>query len=195
MYLRGLRGMNSISLKNPTDGSIKTVSASDPNWLQNFADLYYKQHYVPVRPDGSAYEMREVLGGLVADDCPLNVLIGNGWVPGQIEAMKAIGMKPQCLAPGSAEYTQFYGAPTTTPGSGQGAQPTIITTGVPVPTIQPQPGGGVVYTSGAGGGPIDLGDNLPPDMTPPTLATQIFSPLILFGIALFLLGKSSGNKG
>ncbi len=61
----------------------------------------------------SAREINGRGSGWLINGCPLNILFGQGWVSGQIAALKSAGITPMCLVPGSPEYTQFWsGAPT-----------------------------------------------------------------------------------
>jgi hypothetical protein len=56
----------------------------------------------PVRPNGSYYNTEQFMGGWLFDGCPLNVILGQGWIPGQMEALTAAGKTPYCpqFAPG-----------------------------------------------------------------------------------------------
>jgi len=97
----------------------------------------------PIKPDGSAYTVTSFLGGFLLDGCPLNVILGQGWLPGQIDALKGGGILPTCLIPGTYDYVAFYGntgiptvtvppATTVPPPS----QPTLVQPGAVPPTIQ-----------------------------------------------------------
>jgi hypothetical protein len=101
--------------------------------------------------------------GWLLDGCPLNVIFGQGWItnPDQIGALKAAGVIPTCLVPGSAEYIAFFGQPAPAqvmapialppppPGataqgwqaSGAGTRVATTTTGVTTPTIVVMPDG------------------------------------------------------
>lgn len=46
----------------------------------------------PLRPDGSAYTLTNFQGGYLLDNCPLNVIFGNGFLPGQQEALNSAGL-------------------------------------------------------------------------------------------------------
>lgn len=50
----------------------------------------------PMRPDGSFYATQLFMGGWLFDNCPLNVILGEGWLPGQLDALKAAGLTPYC---------------------------------------------------------------------------------------------------
>jgi hypothetical protein len=50
----------------------------------------------PMRPDGSYYNTQLFMGGWLFDNCPLNVILGQGWLPGQMDALKAAGLTPYC---------------------------------------------------------------------------------------------------
>lgn len=46
---------------------------------------------LPLRSDGSFYEMSDFMGGVLLDGYPLNVLLYNAWYPDQLEALQAAG--------------------------------------------------------------------------------------------------------
>lgn len=50
----------------------------------------------PMRPDGSFYSVQQFMGGWLFDNCPLNVILGQGWIEGQMEALKNAGLTPYC---------------------------------------------------------------------------------------------------
>lgn len=52
------------------------------------------------RPNGTPYQHRSAFGGDLLDGCPLNVVLGLPWIPGQLEALKEMGLS--CVLPSSA---------------------------------------------------------------------------------------------
>ncbi len=67
-------------------------------------------------------QAREINGrgsGWLVGGCPLNILFGQGWLPGQILALKNAGITPGCLVPGSPEYIDFWSNPEGTPQPGE----------------------------------------------------------------------------
>lgn len=38
----------------------------------------------------------QFMGGWLFDNCPLNVIFGKGWLPGQQEALASAGLQPYC---------------------------------------------------------------------------------------------------
>lgn len=66
---------------------------------------------VPIRNDGTPYQVRQFLpnvgevpegtpgAGYLLDDCPMNIVLGQGWVPGQSPALEEQGI--HCQAKGS----------------------------------------------------------------------------------------------
>lgn len=59
--------------------------------------------------------MEEFAGGWLANGCPLNVYFGQGWLPGQQEALRAAG-KTACLPAGSSPQINAILAPEYKPG-------------------------------------------------------------------------------
>lgn len=72
------------------DGTSRQATAVE-SWLE---DLFNGAK--AIRPDGREYVATRFLGGILLDGCPLNVILGGGWLPGQIDALRAVGMT-QCL--------------------------------------------------------------------------------------------------
>lgn len=141
MYLRGLGG---IVVRMP-DGNQREFSAISTD-LEN-AIL---AGGVPLRPNGSAYSVSKFMGGWLFDNCPLNVILGQGWISGQQEALAAAGLVPTCpqLGPVAAAsapptFTQIaapgFTQQTTTP-SGARILPTGVATAT-APQIIMLPGG------------------------------------------------------
>jgi len=155
MYMGGM-----ATLKMP-DGSIRSVDMSDPN----FGPLVHAQGAVPLKPDGTPYSVTQAFGGDLWDGCPIQVAIEeaathtqNTWVISQLEVMRAAGLVPGCLVPGSPNYSAFYVSEPGMPDSGTGirrtitggggtnlVQPAVLPTGISTPSITPLPGGGVAY--------------------------------------------------
>lgn len=67
---------------------------------------------VPIRDDGSAYRASSFLpnvgdvpadtpgAGYLLDDCPMNIVLGQGWIPGQMTALNEQGKHCQNAAGG-----------------------------------------------------------------------------------------------
>jgi len=146
-----------------SDGSIRQVDFTDPS----FGPLVHAQGAVPVKPDGSPYSVTQAFGGDLWDSCPIQVAIEeagnhsqNTWVISQIEVLKAAGIVPGCLVPGSPNFTAFhYDAGGGAPASGTGHRttntgatvvvnpaPAVLQTGIATPSVSPLPGGGMTYT-------------------------------------------------
>jgi len=145
-----------------------------------------------LRPDGSYYTTTSFLGGFLLDGCPLNVIFNQGWLPGQIDALKSGGIMPTCLVPGTLDYYQFYGS--------TGVQPpttTTTTTPPPPPSTGPPPVG---IPTGSAPPTIQVTESpyVPPIAAGTTNGTTTTGPfgmdwttLILIGIAVYFLMKQS----
>lgn len=93
-------------------------------------DTALRQGGIPVRLNAAGtpdhyYTLTQFMGGWLLDSCPLNVVMGQGWAAGQIEALNAAGIRPNCpeCAPGTPCGNQFFGPSAssnqvTPPGSG-----------------------------------------------------------------------------
>ena len=144
-----------------------------------------------VRPDGSYYSTTTFLGGFLLDGCPLNIIFNQGWLTGQIDALKSAGIMPTCLIPGTLDYYQFYGA--------TGVQPTPTTTQPPPTTTQPPPTFTTPPPSGGVPPTIQVTETpYTPPLTsqPPTEAATATGPfgmdwttVIIIGVALYFLMK------
>lgn len=58
---------------------------------------------IPIRADGSNFDVTMFGGGYLLDGCPLNVVFGTGWLAGQQDALRAAGLT-RCLG-GSGSAT------------------------------------------------------------------------------------------
>lgn len=89
------------------DGSIRQFSGISVQY--NYA---LSEGGVPIRADGSAYRHSSFLpnvgevpfgtpgSGELLDDCPLNIVLGQGWIPGQMSALAEQGKQCQNAASG-----------------------------------------------------------------------------------------------
>lgn len=198
--LAGLAGAP-ITIEMP-DGTVHTYNTIDPAIS---TDLNSGGR--PIRPGGGYYTVTLFMGGFLFDNCPLNVILGNGWISGQIEALTQAGLQPGCPQYGPATLAltttpSTIAAPTTyapsvPPVAGttiQGpAYTNTVTTGgiVTQPsTIAPQTGvsaPGVTPPSITGsGGPIDMG------ATPAGTTSTDYTPYIILGVLAIFLMKRKG---
>lgn len=189
MYLRGFGGSLSVRMPNQ---SVQIFSG-----ITSDLDAAFKAGGVPLKADGSAYSLTNFQGGYLLDGCPLNVVFGQGWLPGQTDALKAAGLTncpqfplppvstPPLQIPGGAPPTNFNQVPA--PGfvpvvtSASGGK--IVPTGVVTPTAATITPGGVV--------PIDTG---PPMSTTqagaPATDTAGAGPILLAVLAIgWILGR------
>lgn len=83
-------GVNPFTIQMP-NGTENTYSTIDP---QIAADL--SGGGKPIRPGGGYYNVTMFEGGYLFDNCPLNVILGNGWISGQQAALYAAGITPDC---------------------------------------------------------------------------------------------------
>jgi len=187
MYLRGL---GALTVKMP-DGSTRQATAVEA-WVHDAL----KSGGQALRPNGSVYQFQEFMGGVLLDGCPLNVILGQGWLPGQQDALRLANIGSFCAeAAPSGPVMQVFPPPTVqqipAPGyqqpasSGSGAR--ILTTGVATPSgplIISTPGGGMVYEPAA---PAEPGE--------PPAQEAGFHPLLAIGLGLGLLFAVSRKKG
>jgi hypothetical protein len=87
-----------------------------------------------VSPNGY-YTVTQFMGGFLLDGCPLNVIFGQGWLPGQQAALAASGIIPNCpqvrtAAPVSQVQTASIQAPTFNPVTSGGFTPTVTSGGI-----------------------------------------------------------------
>jgi hypothetical protein len=148
-----------------------------------------------VRPDGSYYTVTSFLGGFLLDGCPLNIIFNQGWLPGQIDALKSGGILPTCLVPGTLDYYQFYGqtgvpAPTTTPATQLVTQPQPAPPPVGIPPGSAPPT--IQVTESPYVPPIATGD-VTGGAAPPATGPfgMDWTTLILIGVAVWFLMKQS----
>lgn len=87
---RNYMGVNPFVIQMP-NGDEHTYSTIDP---QIAADL--SGGGKPIRPGGGFYNVTMFEGGYLFDNCPLNVILGNGWISGQQSALYAAGITPDC---------------------------------------------------------------------------------------------------
>lgn len=83
-------GVNPFVIQMP-NGDEHTYSTIDP---QIAADLSGGGR--PIRPGGGFYNVTMFMGGYLFDNCPLNVILGNGWISGQQQALYNAGITPDC---------------------------------------------------------------------------------------------------
>lgn len=83
-------GVNPFVIQMP-NGDEHTYSTIDP---QIAADINGGGR--PIRPGGGFYNVSMFEGGYLFDNCPLNVILGNGWISGQQSALYAAGITPGC---------------------------------------------------------------------------------------------------
>lgn len=118
-----------------------------------------------VSPNGY-YTVTQFMGGFLLDGCPLNVIFGQGWLPGQQAALAASGIIPTCpqvrpmAQPVATSIVQSAPIPSATfvPTSG-GFTPTLTTGGI-VTGSTPAAPSQVVYSSQAPAAPVDPFSNL-----------------------------------
>lgn len=87
--------MNQVSVIMPDD-SVRTFNA-----ITTDLDNALRLGGLPVKTDSAGniihqYTTRQFGGGWLLDNCPLNVIMGQGWTGAQIEAAKAEGIEPYC---------------------------------------------------------------------------------------------------
>lgn len=82
------------------DNSLRTF-----NSISMQLDYALRAGGVPVREDGTPYDVRSYLpgfgevphgtpgSGYLFDNCPLNITLGNGWIPGQMSALNESGIE------------------------------------------------------------------------------------------------------
>lgn len=71
-----------------------------------------QRNETPLRPDGSPYDVRGFMGGILFDGYPLNVILDGVWYPGQQEALQGAGFS----LPAAAVALPVIAQPT--PGQG-----------------------------------------------------------------------------
>lgn len=80
---------------------------------------------------GHVYRVTQFQGGWLLDNCPLNIVFGQGWLPGQQEALAAAGLVPSC--PEVPSQPQRVYVPTTQAPSQPLYAPPITISQVPAP--------------------------------------------------------------
>lgn len=155
MYLAGMNG--SMTIRMP-DGSARTVTAIGAEFAEALA-----AGGVPMGPGGIPYRLEMFQGGYLFDECPGNVVLGNGWMPGQEDALRAAG-KVRCLPAGAA--------PAST------AAPVVTTPERPVvpSPLQNRFTAGGVASSGAGARRFPTGMATPSIVTSPQSAPRLVLP-------------------
>lgn len=152
--------MAAIRVISP-DGSqhyLSVIDSNDPGViaLQNGG--------TPYRPNGTPYDVMQFLGGYLFDGCPLNVVLGQGWLAGQQEALQQAGITPYC-----AEAVSAPGTVLSTGGSCPSCTQNLaapsggVITGGPGPVLQQQTTNAAVVQSGSGqvvSQPVSLGGGL-----------------------------------
>ena len=145
MYLGGI-----LTLRL-SDGSV--VQSGDIGTIDNY---FNTRGAVALKPDGSPYVRRMLFGGTLLDGCPLNVILGQGWItnPDQQAALRQAGIF-ECLpggnlvAPPAATppppNAAFVAAPGWTPSPAANLGPTGIATPSAPPIVYAP--SGPVYTA------------------------------------------------
>lgn len=151
-HLRGLGG-DPLRVIMP-DGSLKFF-----NGITEDLDAAFKAGGRPTSPNGGFAQLSQFQGGWLVDNCPLNVIFGQGWLPGQQEALKASGLTAACaqlpMQPAAPTTTSVTApSPTFTPSQGAAftstspgsytmprgpvaAQTQVISSSVPAPVLDP----------------------------------------------------------
>ena len=129
MYLSGLAGPITIG------NQVYSGPGDDP--ALNVA-LYSGE---AARPTGGNYAKRRFAGGWLLDNCPLNVVLGQGWLPTQQNILAAAGLVPYCPEVGPV------GAKVPPPTVLSPTVTTILAPGFEAPGI-PDSGGGVRVPTG-----------------------------------------------
>lgn len=82
--------MKSLHVLMP-DGAIRNFTTLSPA-----IDAALRQGGTAVTVEGNAvthqFSQRQFQGGWLLDNCPINVVMGMGWIPGQVEALQAAGI-------------------------------------------------------------------------------------------------------
>lgn len=88
------------------DGKEQTFYAMEPA-----LDAALKAGGKIVRPDGSLSTPRQFEGGWISDNKPLNVLLGQGYAPGQQEALQKAGLTPGYSGFVGPRFTEQFKGP------------------------------------------------------------------------------------
>ncbi len=131
MYLSGMGGIR----VQTADGGVENFSSIVVRLDEMLQKLTQQGGSVTNPATGHVYRVSQFANGWLLDGCPLNVVFGQGWVPGQREALQAAGITPGCPenvvsapmvplvkeAPTLAPKT-YYAPPTLTSGAASGTQ-------------------------------------------------------------------------
>lgn len=92
-------------------------SAATPRAVTTFSSVEELNRFqaaggVVLRPNGQPYALSSFMGGYLYDGKPANVILGTGWLPGQITALKAARVEPStssgdAFQVGSPMYQQW----------------------------------------------------------------------------------------
>lgn len=154
--LSGLGSPNQLEVDMP-DGSYKLFFG-----ITTDLDAALKAGGRPKRPDlvigGNVtpqgyYVLTTFEGGWLLDGCPLNVIFGQGWLPGQQEALQSAGIFPSCpqvqpmqqVTPTQTVQTLPFPSPTGTTINAPVFTPTLTTGGL-VTSFTPIAPGQTVYS-------------------------------------------------
>lgn len=85
--LGSYRRSDGLSLNTP----LVVDGVAYPDWNRLPADLDTRS---VKDSSGRTVQVMRFLGGFLVDGCPLNVAYGDGWIPGQQDALKAAGITP-----------------------------------------------------------------------------------------------------
>lgn len=218
MYgLQGLGSPNQLAVDMP-DQTVKIFysitqdlgaalqAGGKPQRPYNFGSYNTNAPVWGLAPNGY-YVVTQFMGGFLLDGCPLNIIFGQGWQPGQQAALQSGGITcnasmmtptvPTTSAgpiPGSTNVnaTQFNTGPNYT-----NTNPTQVIIspgqGSPAPTTSAG-GGGPILPTGPGG-PIEIPPGIPPStgLPPGSYPTNDWTFYIAIGvIAFLLLNKKKG---
>lgn len=159
---------------------VRMVENGVSTWLDSDAAIgaSITRGGIPYRPSGAPYVLSEPFGsggGYLFDGCPLNIILGKGWIAGQLEALKEMGIT--CALPSSTPVSVAAGpanecsasicgpaagpaGPTASPpnfGAGTGPTVTVNPTYIPGTPLFGGPSGklpgeGITPSNLAGGG-------------------------------------------
>lgn len=203
-------------------------SMGSPNQLQvdmpgGYSDMFYgittdldaalRAGGRPKRPDLTVqgnvvaqgyYVVSQFQGGWLLDNCPLNVIFGQGWLPGQQQALATAGITPSCPQV-SGQPVMSAPAPiqqATSPIPSQTYQPPLATTlpGSTIPSAiitgtQPAAPNTPIYATTGPGSPTawDMGGPIS-DGTPAggNSSMEALPILAIIALGAFLLGRRKG---